>query len=122
MFTMLNRIIWLNALVLFTILSPNPSKADMASEIDHLIEYIESSDCTFIRNEKVHDNQNASDHIQKKYAHTKRWIKSTEDFIKYAATESSMSGRPYYVKCDGIRIPTAQWLTEELARFRNKTQ
>ena len=94
----------------------------MISEIDHLIHYLETSNCTFIRNAKTHNSQDASEHIQKKYAHTKRWIKSTEDFIKYAATESSMSGRPYYVECDGVKTPTAQWLTEELARFRNKSR
>ena len=109
-------------LVLSGVGLPNPVQADMRSEIDHLLRFIETSNCTFIRNNKVHNSEDASAHIQKKYAHTKRYIKTTEDFIKYAATASSMSGQPYYVDCDGVKIPTAQWLTDALARFRNKTQ
>jgi hypothetical protein len=118
----LNGSILVVVLLLYITFHPYASHADMGSEIEHLIQYIAASGCRFIRNDKIHDNQNASQHIRKKYDHTKRWIKTTEDFIKYAATESSMSGRPYQVECNGIKTPTAEWLTEELARFRAKTQ
>ena len=94
----------------------------MQLEIDHLLQYIETSGCRFMRNGNIHDGQQAGEHIRKKYAHTKRWIKSTEDFIQYAATKSSMSGRLYQVTCDGVEMPTAAWLREELARFRGKTR
>jgi len=57
-----------------------------------------------------------------KYEYTKRWIKSAEDFIKYTATKSSMSGRPYTVRCDGREILCAEWLSEELNRFRKKPE
>lgn len=100
----------------------HPAHADMEAEIEYLLLYIESSNCTFHRNGKIHDNKDASAHIRKKYNHTKRWINSTEDFIEYAATKSSISGDPYQVICDGIQLPTATWLTEELARFRKKSQ
>jgi NADH:ubiquinone oxidoreductase subunit B-like Fe-S oxidoreductase len=50
----------------------------------------------------------------------KRRIKSTEDFIRYAATQSSLSGQPYQVSCGGIEMPTAEWLMEALVRFREK--
>lgn len=99
---------------------PNASLADMSSEIDHLIHYIETSDCAFIRNGKSYGGQEASEHIRKKFAFTKRWIKTTEDFIRYAATESSVSGKPYQVACEGIDRLTAEWLADELARFRKK--
>ena len=99
---------------------PCPSHAGMQSEIDHLFRTIETSGCTFNRNGNIYDGQEAGEHIRKKYAHAKRRIKSTEDFIRYAATKSSMSGRPYQVTCDGIEMPTAEWLTEELVRFREK--
>lgn len=101
---------------------PCPSHAGMQSEIDHLLQYIETSGCSFTRNANIHDGQAAGEHIRGKYAHTKRRITSAEDFIRYAATQSSLSGRPYQVTCDGIEMPTAQWLTEELARFREKTR
>ena len=117
-----SKIIIPMVLLLLYIIIPSQSSADTQTEISHLIKYIEASTCTFIRNKKVHDNQDASAHIQKKYTRAKPWVKTAEDFIKYAATESSMTGQPYYVVCDGVKIPTAQWLTEELARFRNRTQ
>ena len=101
--------------------SPPPADADMAAEIEHLLQYIQTSGCTFHRNGKDHDGQDASAHMRRKYTHTKRWIETTEDFIKYAATQSSMSGNPYHVTCNGVQSSTAQWLTEELTRFREKT-
>lgn len=91
----------------------------MEQEIDHLLRYIETSGCTFDRNATIHDSRDAGAHIRKKYDHTKRWIKSTEDFIRYAATKSSISGRPYRVVCEGVEMPTAEWLADELARFRD---
>ena len=107
---------------LFIGLFPFTSQADMDSEIDHLLQYIETSDCTFIRNEEIHDSQDAGEHIRNKYAYVKKRIKSAEDFIRYAATKSSMSGKPYQVICNGIKMPTAEWLTDELSRYREKTQ
>jgi hypothetical protein len=101
---------------------PGPSHAGMASEIDHLLAYIETSGCTFNRNGTIHNSQDASEHIRKKYTHTKRYIKTTEDFIQYAATKSSISGKPYQVTCEGFEIPTAKWLADELARFRKNSK
>jgi len=100
------------------VLHPCPLQAGTEAEIDHLLRYIESSDCQFNRNGTMHDSQDAGKHIRRKYTHTKRWIKSSKDFIRYAATQSSMTGRPYKVICKGVERPTAEWLTEELVRFR----
>jgi Family of unknown function (DUF5329) len=100
---------------------PCPAHAGMTAEIDHLLRHIETSDCTFTRNGNSHDGQAAGAHIRKKYAYAKGKITATEDFIRYAATKSSISGRPYQVTCDGVEMPTAQWLTQELSRFRGKT-
>jgi hypothetical protein len=108
------------SLCLFLI--PFPSYAGMDAEIEHLLNYIETADCTFNRNGTIHDNRDAAAHIRKKYANTKRWIKTTEDFIRYAATKSSITGRPYQVICDGVETPTADWLAKELDRFRENTQ
>ena len=96
------------------------SHADMGSEIDHLLEYIDVSDCIFIRNGKAHDNKEAGAHIRRKYGHIKNRVKTTEDFIRYAATKSSMSGQSYQVLCSGKKMTTAEWLTQELDRLRNR--
>ena len=98
---------------------PCTSHADMGAEIEHLLQYIDTSDCSFIRNGKSHDSTDAGAHIRKKYDYVKGRIKTTEDFIRYAATKSSMSGRPYQVICNNEKMATAEWLTRELARFRS---
>ena len=109
-------------LIAATVLVPMESQADTEMEIKHLIEYIDNSKCTFIRNGKEYNTKEALVHIQNKYEYTKRWIKSAEDFIKYAATKSSMSGQPYTVRCDGREILCAEWLSEELNLFREKPE
>ena len=112
------------AIVLLTCItfSPFSSHAGMETEIDHLLRYIETSDCEFNRNGSIHNSQDAGKHIRRKYAHTKRWIKSTEDFITYAATKSSTTGKTYKVICGELEMPTAEWLREELGRFRETSQ
>lgn len=107
-------------LIAATVLVPIGSQADTEIEIKHIKKYIENSKCTFIRNGKEYNTKEALEHILNKYEYTKRWIKSAEDFIKYTATKSSMSGRPYTVRCDGREILCAEWLSEELNRFRKK--
>jgi hypothetical protein len=109
-------------LIAVTVLVHMESQADTGIEIKHIIEYIENSNCTFIRNGKEYNTKEALVHIQNKYKYTKHWIKSAEDFIKYTVTKSSMSGRPYKVRCDGMEILSAEWLSEELKRFRKKPQ
>jgi hypothetical protein len=109
-------------LIATTVLVPIESHADTETEIKHIIEYIESSKCSFIRNGKEYNTKETLVHILNKYEYTKRWIKSAEDFIKYTATKSSMSGRPYTVRCDGREILCAEWLSEELNRFRKKPE
>ncbi len=92
--------------------------ADTQSEIDHLLGFIETSDCVFVRNGDKHDAAAARDHIERKYAYAKRWINTTEQFIEYTATKSSTTGKGYSVICAGREEPSADWLKRELRRFR----
>jgi hypothetical protein len=107
-------------LVLATVLTPLKSQADTESEIKHLFEYMQNSNCVFVRNGKEYNPREALAHIQTKYEYAKRRIKSAEDFIKYTATKSSLSGQPYMILCDGRKILSAEWFTAELKRFRGK--
>jgi hypothetical protein len=51
----------------------------------------------------------------------KSLVTTTESFIERAATESSMSGKPYSVKCaDAPAVASATWLRAELSNFRAK--
>jgi hypothetical protein len=59
--------------------------------------------------------------MQRKYDYVKSYVDKTEDFIKYAATESSMSGKKYHVTCNGNKQTSAEWLGNELTRYRSKS-
>ncbi len=99
---------------------PVTAFASMQEEISHLLNFIETSDCIFIRNGSRHDPKEAVKHIEKKYNYLKKRIKSTEDFIKGAATGSSISGRPYMIICNDKEMKTADWLTAELKIYRSQ--
>jgi len=91
--------------------------ADVQSEIQHLLQYVENSGCEFERNGTVFDSKEARSHIERKYDYVKSRVDETEDFIKYAATESSISGRKYTVTCNGNKQTSAEWLHNP--RFRS---
>jgi hypothetical protein len=95
-----------------------PAAADTNGEIDHLLAFVGSSGCTYVRNGKQYESAEAREHIERKYDYIKDRISSTEEFIRYAATESSISGEPYKVICEGDEEPSADWLQRELARYR----
>ncbi len=101
-------------------LLPPAAHASVQDEINHLLNYIETSDCIFIRNNSRHTPAKAVEHIKRKYNYLKKRIKSTEDFIKGAASKSSMSGKPYMIICSGKEMVTADWLRAELQRYREQ--
>ena len=48
------------------------------------------------------------------------YIDTSEDFIKYAASQSSFTGRPYRVRCGTSDETTASWLTQALILTRRQ--
>ncbi len=103
----------------------SPAHADpsilVQQEINYLIGYIADSGCAFQRNGTWNDSKAAAAHVRKKYDFLAKrgHIKTTEDFVDKAATESSFSGKPYEIKCgDATAIPSGLWLSQELARYR----
>jgi len=91
-----------------------------ANEIRELLEFVEQSDCIFIRNGAEYSGARARAHLERKldYLKSKNRVKSAEDFIDLAATKSSLSGRAYEVRCSDGRKPAAIWLHRELQRQR----
>lgn len=87
-------------------------------EIEHLLNVIANSGCTFIRNGSEYPAIDAKSHIVRKYEYVKSHIKTTEDFILLAASQSSFSGTPYHIKCAGTDSLSKDWLSNELIRFR----
>ena len=89
------------------------------AEVTHLLEFVKTSSCKINRNGSVHHGVKAVKHIQKKYDYFRSDIKTTEDFIKYSASKSTMSGREYMAECPGKKpVKTQVWLLKELNRFR----
>jgi hypothetical protein len=109
-------------IIVLTVAFPAHGEESVSLEIDHLLQYIESSNCIFIRNNSESSSAEARVHIQKKYDYYKGRIKNAEDFIKYAATKSKISGKPYKVRCNGQEILNADWLHSELKKYRNRKQ
>ena len=90
-------------------------------EINHLLGLMEQSGCEFFRNGTWYDAQQAQAHLRAKYdaLAASNQIKTAEDFVEKAASKSSMSGRPYQIKCgDSAAISTGQWFSAALAQYR----
>lgn len=94
------------------------SKGDR--EVQHLLDYIAQSGCTFIRNGEEHTAQKAREHMEYKYGFGKMWIDDGDDFIKRIATESSTTGKKYTIRCQGKTEYTGEWLKAELQRYRSQ--
>jgi len=91
------------------------------AEVTHLLEFVRTTTCTIDRNGTLHDGPSAHAHILKKYDYFRDRIATTEDFIAYSATRSTVSNRAYTVICPGQpRMETAAWLKRELERYRKK--
>jgi hypothetical protein len=95
------------------------SPADAKDEIDHLLQYVAASSCTFVRNGSEYPADKAREHLAGKYRFAASRISSAEDFIQYLATKSSLSGEPYHVKCGKADALSGAWLTAELNRYRS---
>ena len=90
-------------------------------EIAHLLKFIETTECKYERNGTLHNGAEAVKHINKKYQYYADDIKSTEDFIKYAATKSKISGKYYKIHCLNKAVVTSQmWLFVELEMLRSQ--
>ncbi len=104
--------------ILLSLLSFN-SVAAAEHEIAHLLKFIEVSECKYERNGTKYKGAEAVKHINRKYQYYFDDIKSTEDFIKYAATKSAMSGKHYKIYCpDSTVIKSRDWLLIELKKYR----
>lgn len=97
--------------------APSP---EANAEINALLNFVEHSDCRFIRNGSEYSGSAASAHLQKKleYLENKGLVDSAEDFIDRAASKSSMSGKPYQVSCPDGKQDASTWLNSELKRLR----
>ena len=91
------------------------------AEVDALLTRLQTSGCEFNRNGSWYAGGDAKAHLLKKlnYLEGKDMVQTAEQFIERGASGSSMSGKPYLVRCAG-KAPTesAQWLKAELQQVR----
>jgi len=93
--------------------------AGTQEEIDHLLNYVANTPCKYDRNGTIHDGPEARDHINMKYEYYKKKVKTPEDFIRYSATKSLMSGKKYKIRCPGAEaVFASDWLLDELKVLR----
>lgn len=89
-------------------------------EIQHLLMYVKTTKCIYIRNGDEYSGKKAQSHIQRKYNYFEDDIKTAEDFIRLSATESTMFHNKYYIKCpDEEKVESATWLLRELKTYRS---
>ena len=115
-------------LLLLSLFVSTPAIGDKLSpaakeEVLHLFSFLEKSGCEFNRNGSWHEGNEASVHLCKKYQYLlgKGLLPSTESFIDRAATESSISGKPYQVRCGtSVTFESGPWFKAELVRYRKR--
>ena len=113
------KIYALFSLLCFSVSGMADVPAEQKKEVEHLLAFVENSDCLMNRNGSKHRGEKAVKHIKKKYHYFVDDIKNTKDFIKYAASKSTMSGKYYQVNCpDKKPMATKDWLFDELLRYR----
>jgi len=95
--------------------------AETEQEVKYLLGFVAGSGCTFVRNGDDHDAVDAAEHLRLKYNRGKRYVGSAEQFIDRLATESSWSGDPYTVTCEGKSQTSAQWLHQALDDYHQGT-
>jgi len=87
------------------------------AEIESLLGRLEASSCEFQRNGARHSAAEASSHlrVKLKVLDERGMVASAEQFIERAATQSSMTGGPYLVRCaNAAPVPSSTWLSSQL--------
>ena len=99
----------------------NESAATMTEtqKIEHLIGTVAKlRDAVFVRNGKEYDCKEAAEHMRRKWKWKEDEIETARDFIRIAASASSMSGKPYLIRFkDGREVKSADFLNAELDKL-----
>ena len=98
-----------------------PLPAPARAEVDALLTRLQTSGCEFNRNGSWYAGAEARAHLQKKldYLEGKGLVSTAEQFIERGAATSSMSGKPYLVRCAGrATVESAVWLKAALVQVR----
>jgi hypothetical protein len=107
-----------SALLLASFASAKTPPAEVR-KIEALIAVVESTpDAVFIRNGSEHDAKAAASHLRLKWRNAGNRIRTARDFIRYCATQSSLTGRKYRIRYkDGREVDSAEFFEAELKRI-----
>jgi hypothetical protein len=98
-----------------------PMPVAARTELLTVLNTLETSGCQFNRNGKWYSGADAKKHLLRKldYVESQYALKSAEQFVDLAASESSYSGIAYQVKCTGTSSSDSNtWMKRELYRGR----
>jgi hypothetical protein len=121
MYRILEHFVYVYLFAMLVLPSADAASIDDAllRTINHLLTYVEESNCVFIRNGKEYTSKEAAKHIKTKNDSLMFGVKTPEEFIELAASKSMLSGQPYFVRCvDHSPVPSADWLSKELSNYR----
>jgi hypothetical protein len=99
------------------------TNAAEAQRIEHLIRAVEElPNAKFLRNGSAYDARAAADHLRLKLRNAGARVKTAEDFIRFCASKSSASGKPYRIRfADGTMQTSEAFLRarlEEMDKLR----
>ena len=91
-------------------------------KIEYLITAVETlNDAQFVRNGTAYDGKAAADHLRLKLKNAGSRVRTAEDFIRYCASTSSVSGRPYQIRFSDGRVVAAEaFLHQKLSELRTQ--
>lgn len=84
-----------------------------------LIGLVERSGCQFQRNGEWSDAKDAAAHLRRKLNATEKRLQTTEQFIVHVGSSSSISNKPYIIRCPSSDpVQARRWLEEKLSTLR----
>ena len=115
----LSVVVGVAALLGFAVaLADSPAPSQPEASIEYMLARVANSDVVFLRNGKAHTPAEAVDHMRLKYEYYEERIRTPEGFIRWAATKSVLSGRPYKIRDESGEVPAAEWMHRLLAEYR----
>ena len=119
---MLSRLTLVTCLIAVSGLVSAAPSPTAKREIQGLMDALSASSCEFQRNGTWHGRDEARKHLQRKYDYLlkKNLVDTSELFIQRAASKSSVSGKPYRVKCGALELDSAVWFDMQLQRLRKE--
>ncbi len=88
-------------------------------KIEALIKHVAGlADAKFVRNGTEYDAPTAAKFLRRKWESQKDEIKTAQEFIDKAASESSTSGKPYLIRFkDGTETKSGEYLKAQLKKL-----